>query len=92
MAMDSELLSLIQSNNALDDDQTRDVRRMLHVACTGLSLTEQTILMVSLVLADLEHQKRRQHEDILAMEGALSPIRRIPPEILVEVFIFCGGP
>ncbi|KAJ7696668.1 hypothetical protein B0H17DRAFT_389621, partial [Mycena rosella] len=25
----------------------------------------------------------------LAMEGALSPIRRIPPEILAEVFIFC---
>ncbi|KAJ7696683.1 hypothetical protein B0H17DRAFT_928984, partial [Mycena rosella] len=62
---------------------------MLHVARTELLLTEQTILKISLVLADLEHQKRCQHEDILAMEGALSPIRRIPPEILAEVFIFC---
>ncbi|KAJ7503062.1 hypothetical protein B0H11DRAFT_2223158 [Mycena galericulata] len=57
---------------------------MLGIAQSELSSTEESILKLSLVLTELERQKRRQSESVLAMKAALSPIRRIPPELLAQ--------
>ncbi|KAJ7494455.1 hypothetical protein B0H11DRAFT_2004715 [Mycena galericulata] len=87
--MEPDLVSLIHSNKPPNESQTRSIQVMLGNAQIELSTTEESILKVSLVLAELERQKRRQKEFMLAMKAALSPIRRIPPELLAEVFILC---
>ncbi|KAJ7664847.1 hypothetical protein B0H17DRAFT_1091315 [Mycena rosella] len=87
--MEPLLKSLIHSNRPLDDFQTIAVRKMLGAAQTELSALEETILKVSLVLAELEEQKGLQYESIIALKAAVSPMRRIPPEILGEVFLLC---
>ncbi|KAJ7131945.1 hypothetical protein C8R46DRAFT_1235722 [Mycena filopes] len=54
-----------------------------------LSQLENTILKVSLVLSELRFQKQRRMDSLTALGRILSPIRRVPPEILSEIFQWC---
>ncbi|KAJ7460170.1 hypothetical protein FB451DRAFT_1500433 [Mycena latifolia] len=87
--MDPILTVLLQSNEPLDDSQARHVRATLDATLTGLEDLEGEISKTLLALVKLENERRRrsQYADILM--GTLSPIRRIPSEILVEIFLTC---
>ncbi|KAJ7670738.1 hypothetical protein DFH06DRAFT_141250 [Mycena polygramma] len=69
------------------DLQLRDIRSMLATNQAELVQLDATILAVSLILSELESQKSNLRNIVDALLGALSPIRRIPPEILSAVFL-----
>ncbi|KAJ7764258.1 hypothetical protein B0H16DRAFT_1799654 [Mycena metata] len=54
-----------------------------------LSRLEDTISKVSLVLSELRAQQQHRTESLAPLKCALAPIRRIPPEILGEIFRLC---
>ncbi|KAJ7453438.1 hypothetical protein FB451DRAFT_668840 [Mycena latifolia] len=87
--MDPILTALRQSNEPLDASQARQVRATLDATLTELEDLEGQISKTLLYLVKLENERRcrRQYADTL--KGALSPIRRIPSEILVEIFLAC---
>ncbi|KAJ7676857.1 hypothetical protein DFH06DRAFT_614806 [Mycena polygramma] len=87
--MDPELAKVISGNLPPTDLQSRDIRRMLAVEDAELVQLDQTILAVSLVLSELESQRSRRWETVVALHGAISPIRRIPPEIVADIFLLC---
>ncbi|KAJ7442122.1 hypothetical protein FB451DRAFT_1440538 [Mycena latifolia] len=84
--MDPILTALLQSNEPLDDSQARHVRATLDATMTVLADLEGQISKTLLYLVENE-RCRRSHADTL--KGVLSPIRRIPSEILVEIFLAC---
>ncbi|KAJ7756582.1 hypothetical protein B0H16DRAFT_1721648 [Mycena metata] len=88
--MNAELAKLLLHNDPPTEQQAKEIQNLLDVGGKELSQLEDTISKVSLVLSELKAQQRRLAESLAPLECALAPIRRIPPEILGEVFRLCG--
>ncbi|KAJ7670747.1 hypothetical protein DFH06DRAFT_141440 [Mycena polygramma] len=92
--MDPALDKVIHGDFPPTDLQSREIRPMLATSHAELVLQfvvqlDSTILAVSLILSELESQKSSRRKALVALRGALAPIRRIPPEILTDVFLLC---
>ncbi|KAJ7442120.1 hypothetical protein FB451DRAFT_1414287 [Mycena latifolia] len=87
--MDPILTALLQSNEPLDASQARHVRATLDATLTSLEDLEGQISKTLRYLVKLENQRSRRSQYADTLKGALSPIRRIPSEILVEIFLAC---
>ncbi|KAJ7453451.1 hypothetical protein FB451DRAFT_1519776 [Mycena latifolia] len=87
--MDPILTALLQSNEPLDDSQARHVRATLDATMTVLADLEGQISTTLLSLVKLKNERSRQSQYADILKGTLSPIRRIPSEILVEIFLMC---
>ncbi|KAJ7443150.1 hypothetical protein FB451DRAFT_1376786 [Mycena latifolia] len=87
--MDPKLEPLIQSNAPLDDSQAHCIQLALNETLSTLVELEREISKTLLSLLKLEHERRRQTKYGAALKGALSPLRRIPSEILAEIFLAC---
>ncbi|KAJ6471663.1 hypothetical protein C8R47DRAFT_746649 [Mycena vitilis] len=87
--MDPALATVIHGNSPPTDLQLRDIQSMLAASQAELVQLDATILAVSLILSELKSQKSDRRKDVDALLGALSPIRRLPPEILSAIFLLC---
>ncbi|KAJ7670746.1 hypothetical protein DFH06DRAFT_141391 [Mycena polygramma] len=87
--MDPAIVKLIGSNLPPTDLQLREMRCTLDSSRAELLDLEQTVLKVSLILSELECQRSIRRKAVEALLGALSPIRRIPTEILSTIFLRC---
>ncbi|KAJ7453416.1 hypothetical protein FB451DRAFT_1281222 [Mycena latifolia] len=90
--MDPVLTTLLQSNEPLDDSQARHVthvRATLDATLAAVADVEGEISKTLLSLVELEQERRRRSQYADTLKGALSPSRRIPSEILVEIFLTC---
>ncbi|KAJ7154290.1 hypothetical protein C8R46DRAFT_1197216 [Mycena filopes] len=66
--------------------QIREVQTLLEQGREELSQLDATIFKLSLVLSQLTLQRKRRVESLAALGRVLCPIRRVPPEILSEIF------
>ncbi|KAJ7474150.1 hypothetical protein FB451DRAFT_1466697, partial [Mycena latifolia] len=87
--MDSVLAALVQSNEPVSEPQALHVRRIIDDTLTSLFELEEEISRVLLSLLKLENERRLRSEYAATLKGVLSPIRRIPSEILAEIFLVC---
>ncbi|KAJ7453446.1 hypothetical protein FB451DRAFT_1373786 [Mycena latifolia] len=87
--MDPILTALLQSNEPLDASQARQVRATLDATLTEPEDLEGQISKTLLSLVKLENERRRRSQYADTLKSALSPIRRTPSEILVEIFLAC---
>lgn len=85
--MPSDLSVLLGTNLLPSPVQNVDINLLLSRATTKLSQLENTIAVVSRILGELEVQRSHLGEHVAALKGVLSPLRRIPPEILTEIFM-----
>ncbi|KAJ7073465.1 hypothetical protein B0H15DRAFT_61389 [Mycena belliarum] len=83
------LEALVSNNEPLTDTQTLHVQQTLQAALTAVSDVEGEILRTIRRLVELEAERRRRSDFTVALKGVLSPIRRIPTEILGEIFLWC---
>ncbi|KAJ7466165.1 hypothetical protein B0H11DRAFT_2048710 [Mycena galericulata] len=84
-----DLLSLINTNDAPTESQAREIHRLLEAGQNDLKRIEDATLKVSLILSELQFQKRQRTKSLPALRRILSPIRRLPSELLAEIFLFC---
>ncbi|KAJ7455749.1 hypothetical protein FB451DRAFT_1564789 [Mycena latifolia] len=87
--MDPILATLVQSNERLSEPQALHVQQILDDTLTALWDVEKKISAVLLSLLKLEKERRLRSEYAGTLKGVLSPIRRIPSEILAEIFLLC---
>ncbi|KAJ7474197.1 hypothetical protein FB451DRAFT_1035199, partial [Mycena latifolia] len=87
--MDPILATLVQSNEPLTEPQALHVQQILDDTLTALWDVEKEISTVLLSLVKLEKERRIRNEYAATLKGVLSPIRRIPSEILAEIFLMC---
>ncbi|KAJ7073450.1 hypothetical protein B0H15DRAFT_61027 [Mycena belliarum] len=83
------LEALVSNNEPLTDTQTLHVQQTLQAALTAVSDIEGEISRTIRRLVELEAERRRRSDYTVALKGVLSPIRRIPTEILGEIFLWC---
>ncbi|KAF9457030.1 hypothetical protein BDZ94DRAFT_1326566 [Collybia nuda] len=83
---------LTASNDRFPAEKEHWVRGLLHDAKVDLELLDQEILKVREVANRLNGLlERREHKAtrIRTIQGSISALKRIPPEVLAEIFIYC---
>ncbi|KAF7354407.1 hypothetical protein MVEN_01129700 [Mycena venus] len=83
------LAPLLRGNDPPTDLQAREARRLLDAANAELAALDDAISKLSLVPSQLQLQRQSHTESSIALRKVLSPIRRIPCEILGEIFLCC---
>lgn len=83
------LLSLLRGKYAPTEPEAEEVYRLLSDGRHELAQINDSILNVSLPLAALCSKKCQRIKSLAALSGVVSPIQRIPDEILGEIFICC---
>ncbi|KAJ7465812.1 hypothetical protein B0H11DRAFT_2240078 [Mycena galericulata] len=84
-----DLVSLIHKNDAPTEFQVREVHRLLDAGQNELARLEGTIRTISLIISELKFQKSQRIDSLAALRRILCPIRRLPSELLAEIFLFC---
>ncbi|KAJ7167141.1 hypothetical protein C8R43DRAFT_917384 [Mycena crocata] len=85
--MDPSLMALVRSNDPPTDHQAEEIQRLIALKLPELSQLEDSISKLSLILSELRFQKRQRTDSVSTLRGVLSPIRRLPSEILGEIFL-----
>lgn len=86
----SSILRLLGTNCAAPDIQRDEVRSLLVEPKAELEAVENDITTLQARLADYERRKRELVSYVEDLDALLSPIRRMPPEIMSRIFEFCG--
>lgn len=86
----SSILRLLQTNGAPLDTQRDEVRSLLVEPKAELAAVENDIDDLQARLADCQRRKRELISYVEDLGALLSPIRRMPPEIMARIFEFCG--
>ncbi|KAJ7458618.1 hypothetical protein FB451DRAFT_1508047 [Mycena latifolia] len=87
--LDPIFAGLIHTNDPLSDSEALRVKLTLEDTLSALSALDGEISKALLALLKLEKQRRLLDKYVASLKTALSPIRRIPPEILAEIFLLC---
>ncbi|KAF7333895.1 hypothetical protein MSAN_02402200 [Mycena sanguinolenta] len=83
------LATLLRTNQPPAPLQEAEINRLISSATTELSQLENTIDVVSRILRDLQFRRSQLRESAVGLKGVISAIRRIPPEILAQIFLHC---
>ncbi|KAG9314958.1 hypothetical protein JVU11DRAFT_4067 [Chiua virens] len=86
----SSIIRLMGTNSAPPDDQRDQVRDLLVEPKAELEVVEEDIFRLQARLADIQRRKHELTSYVEDLGAILSPIRRMPPEIMARVFDFCG--
>ncbi|KAG6374421.1 hypothetical protein JVT61DRAFT_4458 [Boletus reticuloceps] len=86
----SSIIRLLGTNSAPLDDQRDQVRGLLAEPKAELEAVEEDIFRLQARLADIQRRKHELTSYVEDLGALLSPIRRMPPEIMARVFDFCG--
>ncbi|KAJ7501043.1 hypothetical protein B0H11DRAFT_753727 [Mycena galericulata] len=87
--MDPNLIALLHNNEVPTVHQAQEIGCLLDSLRPEVSRLEDAILKLSTVVSHLKFTKRRREKFLTDLQGVLSPIRRIPAEILAEIFLHC---
>nr|GAT47121.1 predicted protein [Mycena chlorophos] len=81
--------SKIDSYFVPDARETSDIRALLVNSAVELATLDKQLKELESALVDLRARREALHRDIVAHESLLSPIRRLSPDILSEIFLAC---
>ncbi|KAL0952870.1 hypothetical protein HGRIS_007089 [Hohenbuehelia grisea] len=77
---------IFQSNDPLEDQIQRDVLREISTAVTEQQKCQNEIVRLEGLLSGLKEKDDALSKHIRALKGTVSPIRRMPVELLREIF------
>lgn len=83
-------MRLLGTNGAPADTQRDGVRSLLVEPKAELEAVEDDISRLQARLADCQRRKRELISYVEDLDALLSPIRRMPPEIMSRIFELCG--
>ncbi|KAF7339188.1 hypothetical protein MVEN_01996100 [Mycena venus] len=87
--MEQNLVALMANNVAPTDSEIQQIRTLLKDGAEELVELQKSLHRAITALANLMMQRRRRSKEIASLTAVLSPIRRVPPEILAEIFQLC---
>ncbi|KAF8997864.1 hypothetical protein BDQ17DRAFT_1428761 [Cyathus striatus] len=81
-----DIASLLTSNSAPSDSQLRETKDILNGYLTSLNKIESEIQQQKAILEDLYAKRTQKQHQVASCSFVLSPIRRIPSELLAKIF------
>ena len=83
--------TLLDSGYVPSERDKATVNRAIEDAKVNLSTIDEEILALQESLARLQSRRTQVEEYIATHQAVLAPIRRLPPEILSEIFLFAAA-
>ncbi|KAH9485846.1 hypothetical protein JR316_0002761 [Psilocybe cubensis] len=80
---------LLTSNDEPSEEQVHEVRRLLMDPKQEAEYLDAEIQKARSLLQELEEKRTKAGGTIRRYEAILSPIRRVPPDVLRVVFLYC---
>ncbi|KAJ3850959.1 hypothetical protein EV368DRAFT_66155 [Lentinula lateritia] len=80
---------ILNTNYLPSHAQRREIESFLFGPQQELSRLETEILRVRVILDDLQSQRAEVRQYVKIHRGLLAPIRRLPVEVLTEIFVLC---
>jgi hypothetical protein len=80
--------SLLHSSLMVSPDEEQTIRETIHDINTTLTSVDDEITRVRATLSTLEDYRSTLQTTLAQHQVALSPIRKLPPELLGEIFLF----
>ncbi|KAF8961822.1 hypothetical protein BDZ97DRAFT_1663569, partial [Flammula alnicola] len=87
--MEPHLVELLQNNEPLSEAITHEIMELLAEPSQELLETEAEIQRLEAQLEALKEKRLRLQTSIDAYAPILSPARRLPPDVLCEIFYHC---
>ncbi|KZP02992.1 hypothetical protein FIBSPDRAFT_685651, partial [Athelia psychrophila] len=78
----------LDSNLVLPSSQTDVIASSISSALRDVLQLDQDILRLENTLHELCRKRDEMHSFVMAHKALVSPIRRVPPEIITEVFLY----
>ncbi|KII85593.1 hypothetical protein PLICRDRAFT_116136, partial [Plicaturopsis crispa FD-325 SS-3] len=88
----SSVSQLLRNNEPPSSAETRSARDMLVEAKRRLAAVETELAGVQNAQSQLWTERQMLKDSIMNLENILSPCRRLPAELLSEIFTFCLPP
>ncbi|KAJ3881003.1 hypothetical protein F5051DRAFT_322818, partial [Lentinula edodes] len=92
MAWDSSrstYAQILNTNHLPSHAQRKEIETFLSEPQQELSRLETEISRVQVILDDLQSQRAKVKSYVETHRGLLAPIRRLPVEVLTEIFVLC---
>lgn len=86
---DSPFAHLLKTNRPASDTEFCQIKELLVQPVQNLSSVTDEILLLESLVNDLYIKWGRLTKYVSAHRGLLSPVRRLPPEVLQEIFLHC---
>ncbi|KAF9243381.1 hypothetical protein BU15DRAFT_12423, partial [Melanogaster broomeanus] len=86
----SSIIRILKTNCAPADNERDEVRSLLIDPRAELEAVTDDITRLQARLADVQRRKCELSSYVEDLSALLSPIKRMPPEIMTRVFDFCG--
>ena len=87
--IDSRLRDYLATNDALTDEDVSEVQRAILERSSGVAELDETIAQLKQALEDVQSQRDAISDDISKYRTLLSPIRKLPVDILQTIFLQC---
>jgi hypothetical protein len=87
--MDSPFTHLLTTNYVPSKDEVHQINKLLVGSVSQFDLLDAEILRLQKVIDGLSLKRAQLHSDIVGHRALTTPMRRIPEELLQEIFIRC---
>ncbi|TFK33251.1 hypothetical protein BDQ12DRAFT_615512, partial [Crucibulum laeve] len=87
----SQPLSLLRSNFIPSLAQIEPIRRSINKRQEDIHILDNEISLLRSVLSQLETHRENLHTYVTNQRCLISPIRRLPVEVLGEIFLECSS-
>ncbi|KAF7348243.1 Hexose carrier protein [Mycena sanguinolenta] len=86
---DSPFVNLLHTNYVPSDAEVLQIRSLLMYSADELARIDAQIEAMEIALGQLKEQRAALKEPIDAHKALISPMRRIPQDVLLEIFFSC---
>src|ERR1700685_988533 len=87
--MASPFLAVLRSNYAVSAIEALRIEQIITKHDKGIAQIDKEIAQTLVMLNRLQHRRAGLVTSLQAHKALISPIRRIPPEILAKIFVLC---
>jgi hypothetical protein len=87
--MDSPVSHLLNTNCIPSDEEIQQIRHIIAKGDNDLSHLDAKITLIEATIDVLHAQREKIQEHVDAHRALLSPIRRLPEDIMEEIFLRC---
>ncbi|KAJ7780747.1 hypothetical protein DFH07DRAFT_439107 [Mycena maculata] len=89
MFIKSQLASRLNTNYVPSDAEVQEIRNTLTEPLRQLSLLDERLVQMQAAMDELTVQRASLKDEIDQHKALISPVRRIPQDILEEIFLSC---
>ena len=87
--MDSPFSLVLDTNYIPTDAEARQIQNLLSQPISSISRLDSEISRMQAIIKDMSLTRDKLRNYVVSHRALLSPVRRLPPEVVAEIFVHC---